>query len=85
MAGDLLLPHDRQMPRPPYHPQTWFSSLVIEGICGQCLLMLLDTWIAGSGWRAGNAHDRHCNHVPGSENPPSLKQYDMIGSLRCVS
>jgi hypothetical protein len=60
-------------------------ALGIEGKCDHCLLMLLYTWTAGSGWHVGNAHDRHCNHVPGSENLPSLKRYDMIGSLRCVS
>jgi hypothetical protein len=78
MAGDLphglpiILKHD-------------LVALGIEGICNHCLLMLLDTWIAGSCWRLRNAHDRHCSHVPGRENPPSLKQHDMIGSLRCVS
>jgi hypothetical protein len=59
-------------------------ALGSAGGCGHCLLMLMDTWIAGSGWRAHNAHDHPCNHVPGTENPPSLKQSKMIGSLRRV-
>jgi hypothetical protein len=60
-------------------------ALGIEGVCSHCLLMLLDTWIAGSIWHALKAHDNHCNHVPGTENSPSIKQHEMIGSLSSVS
>jgi hypothetical protein len=60
-------------------------ALGIERVRGHCLIMLLDTWIAGSGWQARNAHDHHCNDVPGTENPPSIEQYEMMGSLGNVS
>jgi hypothetical protein len=83
MAGDLLLPHDLQC-----HglPITLKQNLVvgIKGVCGHVLLIVLDTWIVGSGGRARNAHDHHCNHVPGTGNLLSLNQSERIGSLRHV-
>jgi hypothetical protein len=66
-------------------PEHDLVALDIEGVSYHCLLKLLDTGIAGSGWNARTAHGRHCNHVPGTENPRSLKQYETIGSLRHVS
>jgi hypothetical protein len=72
------------MPRPAHHPQAIKKILVvgIQGVCGHILVIVLDTWIVGSGGRARNAHDHHCNHVPGTVNLLSLKQSERIGSLR---
>jgi hypothetical protein len=82
MAGDLLLPHAGQMPRPRHQAQAWTMGFVLQGFGSVCSCGLCNTWRVRSCWRSRHAHANHHCYTSGSGIQPNLKQRRLCSYVR---